>query len=68
MSEMFTYVGINEQGLVRAACIDDPRCKRDTAKTIAEWIRMGITIERLPHKVACERLRKDSEVGAILGQ
>lgn len=55
----YAYIGINADGLARAICHDDPQYKRDTAKTVAEWIRMGRTIERLPVDDACARLRKD---------
>jgi hypothetical protein len=53
------YIGINENGLARAIVYDDPKWKKDTAKTIAEWIKMGRTIERLPVAEACDRLRRD---------
>lgn len=59
MAEEYAYIGINENGLARAIVFDDPKYKRDTAKTIAEWIRRGRTIERLPVEQATERLRRD---------
>lgn len=30
-----------------AWCADDPKYKKDTAKTVADWIKRGATIERV---------------------
>ena len=43
------YIGINEHGECVAICVDDPAWKKDTAKTIAGWIKEGRTVQRLPH-------------------
>lgn len=55
----YSYIGIREDGVAVAIVIDDPRYKRDTAKTIVEWIRKGRTIERLEHHAAVSRLQND---------
>lgn len=62
-----------------AWCADDPKYKKDTAKTIAGWIRRGATIERvtidiakagmleyLQAKEANEAKEKHSEQAALL--
>jgi hypothetical protein len=53
------YIGINAEGKMRAIVFDDPAYKKDTAKRVAEWIKMGRTVERLPAQEACDRMRAD---------
>ena len=54
------YIGINAKGQCRAACVDDNDAsqarRKDTAKTIAEWIKSGLTIERVTVEEARKRL------------
>lgn len=57
----FSYLGINEKGDAVAIVIDDPRFKKDTARTIAQWIKDGRTVERHEHHAACARLKADWE-------
>ena len=59
MSE-FCYIGINPDGSARALCVDDPKFKSDTAKTVAEWIEMGRSVVRLPYGEAIARLKSDN--------
>jgi hypothetical protein len=47
MKPTHAYIGINKQGEVRAFVTDDPGDEHDTAKLVAEWIRMGRTVERV---------------------
>jgi hypothetical protein len=35
-----------------AWCADDPKYKKDTAKTVADWIKRGATIERVTIEAA----------------
>mgnify|MGYP006935480711 CR=1 FL=1 len=35
-----------------AWCVDSPTHKKDTAKTIADWIRRGATVERVTTEAA----------------
>lgn len=35
-----------------AWCVDDPQHKKDTAKTVADWIKRGATVERVTTDVA----------------
>jgi hypothetical protein len=41
------YIGSYACGCAVAAVVDDPQFKKDTAKRIAEWVRNGMTVERL---------------------
>lgn len=59
MADEFSYIGINADGLAVALCVDDPKFKKDTAKTVAAWIRMGRSIVRLPDHEAIARLKSD---------
>lgn len=52
----FSYVGFNASGDAVAVCVDNPRFQKDTAKTVASWIRMGRTVSRLEHHAACALL------------
>jgi hypothetical protein len=49
------YVGVLSCGCAVAATVDRPEWKRDTARTIAEWIKDGLTVERW----TVERVRAD---------
>lgn len=40
------YVGVKACGCAVSACVDRPEYAKDTAKTLAEWVREGLTIER----------------------
>jgi hypothetical protein len=53
------YLGINTTGQARAICMDDPGYEKQTAETIADWIKMGRIIEWLPIAEACARLKRD---------
>lgn len=46
-----------------AACIDDddPKWRKEIARTIADWIRRGATVERVTRHEACEGLLKFHE-------
>ena len=41
------YVGRRPCGRVAAMCWDDPKYAKDTAKTVADYIRRGYVVERL---------------------
>lgn len=45
---VFCYVGFNAAGKARAFVRDDPKFRADTAKTVAEWIKEGRTVRRMP--------------------
>jgi len=40
------YVGFKSCGCAVAACVDGPEYAKETAKTLSEWVRGGLTIER----------------------
>ena len=40
------YIGINAAGLAVCAAVDRPEYVKDTARSIAEWVRDGLKVER----------------------
>lgn len=50
------YIGINKEGKCRAAAVDNPEHVKDTAKTVADWIKHGMTVERVTVAEARRRL------------
>lgn len=40
------YVGMKACGCCVAAAVDKPEWAKETAKTVAKWMRDGLTIER----------------------
>lgn len=57
-AERWLYVARDDRGLVYAACIDDPQYTFDTAKTLADWIKEGATVERMRKAEAIAELGK----------
>jgi hypothetical protein len=51
------YVAINDQGEARAIVMDD-EFKKDTAKSVADWIKRGYRVEYLPIAEAHARFAK----------
>lgn len=51
----YCYVAVNEHGTF-AATVDTPQFAKETAKTIAGWVRKGATVERIPVEEARVRL------------
>jgi hypothetical protein len=41
------YIGRLPCGCVLAACVDDPKWAKQTARDIASWIREGMAVERV---------------------
>jgi len=41
------YVGTLSCGCSVAACVDEPRYQKDTAKSVADMIAGGMTVERV---------------------
>lgn len=66
--ETLCYVGVKPCGCAVAACVDRPEFAKDTAKTIARWIRDGLTVERKPvewaraNLFACKHDSKQAEL------
>lgn len=54
---MSCYVASKPCGCSVAAAFDDDRFKRETAESVAEWIRDGLTV----------RFLSDDEARAVLG-
>lgn len=47
----YSYVARKACGCMVGATVDDPAHKKDVAREIAEWVREGLTIERVTHDV-----------------
>lgn len=58
--EVFCYVGFNAAGEARAFVRDDPKFASDTAERVAEWIKDGRTVQRLPWGEAVDLVRKSA--------
>jgi hypothetical protein len=48
----------DQPGAAWAACVDDPRWAKDTAKDISGWVRKGATVMRVTPEVAREMMMK----------
>lgn len=57
MSDM-AYIGRKACGCCVAAAVDKPEHRKDTAKHVAQWVRSGLTIERVPVDDARKALKK----------
>ena len=55
MSE-HAYVGVKKCGCAVAAVVDNPDHAKDVAKEVADFIKSGLTIERVPVEVVRARL------------
>lgn len=55
---MDAYVGIKD-GTIRAIVVDDPDDTDLTAEMLADWIKMGRTVERMTVEAAIERARSE---------
>ena len=55
-SPVFAYIGIAACGCVRAIVVDDGLYPKDVAKTVAEFIKSGRTVERVDLKDGIARL------------
>jgi hypothetical protein len=54
----FIYVGIRKSdGSIRATCCDDAGEEADTAEKVADWIKRGLTVERLTDAEYQNRMR-----------
>lgn len=61
MPETMSYVGKKPCGCVVAAVVDDPNHKRDVARTIAEWVKGGLTVERVTHDYVRQNFTLDCQ-------
>lgn len=52
------YIGRKPCGCVVALVVDEPRWKRDTAKTVARYVLDGYAVERLTVAEATAALRR----------
>lgn len=51
------YVGFKACGCAVAAAVDNPAHRKDTAKSIAAWVKDGLTVERRTVEWVRENLR-----------
>ncbi len=42
-----TYIGVDEEGIVVLAIVDNPEHKKDVAKELGKAVRNGLVIERV---------------------
>lgn len=58
--EGMCYVAVDpsQPGAAWAATADEPQYAKDTAKTIADWVRRGANVMRVPTDTAREMLSK----------
>lgn len=52
----YSYIGRASCGCVVAVCVDDPAHPKITADMVAEIIRIGLTVERVPDDYVREHL------------
>jgi len=46
----FAYVGTLDCGCSPAACVDEPKFQKDTAKAVSDMIKGGMTVTRVEVK------------------
>jgi hypothetical protein len=55
------YVGVRKiDGSIRAACCDDAGEEKETAKLVADWIKRGLSVERLTEDEYQARYKPES--------
>lgn len=52
MAESYAYVAIRECGCICGAAVDNPEHRAHWADDVAEWLRAGFRIERIPCEAA----------------
>lgn len=57
------YIGVNTEGYTMAACVDTPDFKKETTKTLADWIKRGLTVARVTVAEARKRLSEGPPPG-----
>ena len=51
------YVGVRKSdGSLRAMCCDDEGVESQTAEIVADWIKRGLSVERIPAAEYLQRL------------
>jgi len=53
----FAYAGRKPCGCTVAVVVDDPDFPKDVAKDVSNFIKSGLTIERVPIETVWEQLR-----------
>lgn len=52
----FMYLASRPCGRVAASCWDDAGAEKDTAKSVADWIKRGLTIQRIARREGDEQI------------
>lgn len=67
MSDVWCYIGrtvqatkYHEAGVVVCVTVDQPSMAKDNAREVAEWMRDGLTIERVPVEWARRHMLTDT--------
>lgn len=59
MAAEYIYIGVRKSdGSIRATCCDDAGEEEDTAKKVADWIKRGLSVERVSDAEYRERIAK----------
>jgi len=60
----FIYIGVRKSdGSIRASCCDDPGEEADTAEKVSDWIKRGLTVERLTDAEYQSRVARSAKGG-----
>ena len=46
--QVYCYIGRKACGCYVAAAVDRPEYAKETAKNLADWVKVGMTVERHP--------------------
>ena len=55
----YAYMGREQCGCVTCVTVDNPEHKSYVAKDIADWVRLGLSVERVPIETARQALTFD---------
>lgn len=52
----YSYIATRPCGCICAACIDNPKWKKDAAKLVSDCIKAGFPVERVVHETLKNRV------------
>ena len=59
MAAEYIYIGVRKSdGSIRATCCDDAGEEADTASKVADWIKRGLSVERVTDAEFRKRIAK----------
>lgn len=47
MDKIYCYIAVKKCGCIVGFSVDDKRIKKDTSVSVAQWIKDGLTVERV---------------------